>query len=338
MDWKHTMLLIIGLLLILLLVCVVVWKIVRKLMPYQVESHASASTRVGAQATVPVLDELVLPQIGQYHIEKQIGRGAMGMVYRGIDPASGEKVAIKTMALELEFDAEQLVDARARFFREAETAAKLDHACIVKVLASGEDQGLAWIAMEYLEGESLQAWTRSDHLLPLSSALAVVRQIALALDYAHKQQVVHRDIKPANMMYEAASGKIKLTDFGVARMTDANRTRTGLVLGTPSFMSPEQLAGKHIDARSDLYSLGVTLYQLISGRLPFEGESLGQLMYAITKQEPADLSDLALPPTLWMIIVKALQKETTARFQSGAQFALALARLEASLKGSSDHA
>lgn len=340
MDWKSALMLGVAALLALLLVCVVAWLIVRQLMPESGAPPAGPAVRLGAQPNPEMPDEtpFELPLIGPYQIERQLGHGAMGVVYFGREQETGREVAVKTMALELEFDSDQLADARARFFREAETASRLQHPGIVNVLASGEDHGLAWIAMEYLTGRSLVEWTQPDHLLPLTDVLSIVRQAALALDYAHKQKVVHRDIKPANVMYNPDTRKIKLTDFGVARMTDAHRTRTGLVLGTPSFMSPEQLAGKHIDSRSDLFSLGVMLYQLASGQLPFNGDSLGQLMYAIAHNPPASLADDSLPPPLQAIILKALQKDVNARFQTGAHFALALARLEASIKKGAQHA
>lgn len=289
--------------------------------------------RLGAQAAAPA--DLPPPeQLGPYRIGHALGRGAMGVVYLAHD-AEDRPVALKTLALASEFDAVGLVEARARFFREAETAQRLRHAGIVTVYGAGEDDGLAWIAMEYLPGEPLEAWTRPDRLLPLADALAIVRQAALALDYAHQHQVVHRDIKPANLMYDPATRKIKLTDFGVARLTDANHTRTGLVLGTPAFMSPEQLLGTHIDGLSDLFSLGLLLYQLTTGHLPFNGDSLAELMRAISHDAPKnpETYNPQMPAPLTAIIMKALQKDITTRFQTGAQFALALARLELALKG-----
>ncbi|MBS1156419.1 MAG: serine/threonine protein kinase [Proteobacteria bacterium] len=326
--------------LVAMLLAVLVWCLWR----WQATVHrraAGAPVRLGAQvegrsATLPV----ELSELGGCRIERQLGRGAMGVVYLGRELDSGRQVALKTMALASEFDEDALADARNRFFREAETASRLHHPGTVRVFGSGEDHDLAWIAMEFLPGQPLTEWTRPDTLLPLPEALAVVRQAALALDYAHRQQVVHRDIKPANLMYDPGTRKVKLTDFGVARLTDSNRTRTGLVLGTPAFMSPEQLAGARIDARSDLFSLGVTLYQLTTGQLPFTAKSLGELMYAITHHSPLDprIANPRLPAALAAIIMKALQKETAARFQTGAQFALALARLEVALKGNKPHA
>lgn len=258
----------------------------------------------------------------------------MGVVYLGRDAHSGGAVAIKTMALAREFDPDQLDEARQRFFREAETASRLHHSGIVTVQEAGEDAGLAWIAMEYLQGEPLSVWTEKARLLPLAEALSAVRQTAIALDHAHRHGVVHRDVKPANILYDRASGKVKVTDFGVARLTDSCRTRTGLVLGTPAYMSPEQLAGHHVDARSDLFSLGVMLYQLVTGQLPFRGDSLGELMHAIVHKTPDDprLLNPRLPAALAAIVTKALQKEASARFQNGAQMALAVVRLETVLR------
>ncbi|WP_245575024.1 serine/threonine-protein kinase [Chitinilyticum litopenaei] len=276
--------------------------------------------------------------LGRYRLEKVLGRGAMGSVYLGVDPALGRQLAIKTMALAEEFDGEMLADARERFFREAETAGRLSHPNIVTLYDAGEADGLAYIAMELLAGAPLEANARPDNLLPLEEVLAIVRQVALALEYAHKHQVVHRDVKPGNVLYDPVTRKVKVTDFGIARLTDASRTRTGMVLGTPSFMSPEQLAGQHIDGRSDLYSLGVMLYQLSSGALPFGGDSLADLLYAIANLLPTDPRQYRpeLPKALVAIIMKALQKDARQRFQSGAQFALALARLEAQLKGNTN--
>lgn len=275
-----------------------------------------------------------------YQIVRTIGRGSMGVVFLAKEVETGQQVAIKTLALTEEFDSDQIADIRARFFREAETAGRLKHSCIVSILDSGELHNLAWIAMEYLPGQSLEAWTAPDRLLPLTDVLIIVRQVALALDYAHKQKVVHRDIKPGNIVYDPETRKVSVTDFGVARMTDINRTRTGLVLGTPAFMSPEQLAGRRIDGRSDLFSLGALLYQLVTGHLPFAGDSLGTLMYSISHNSPEDPKKYKpeLPGMLVAIIMKALQKEVSARFQTGAQFALALARLEAAMKGKQTHA
>ncbi|WP_148714367.1 CHASE2 domain-containing serine/threonine-protein kinase [Chitinolyticbacter meiyuanensis] len=274
------------------------------------------------------------PMLGRYQVEKELGKGAMGVVYMGRDPKIGRVVAIKTMALSQEFEPDMLDEARSRFFREAETAGRLSHPNIVAIFDAGEEHDLAFIAMEFLKGQDLAPFTRPDQLLPLIDTVAVVRQVAEALDYAHKNGVVHRDIKPANIMYEPEGKTVKVTDFGIARITDSSKTRTGMVLGTPSYMSPEQLSGKKIDGRSDLFSLGVMLYQLSTGQLPFTGESMAELMFRIANESPADPRTLnpRLPGMLAAIIMKALQKKAEERFQSGAHFAAACAKLEAGLK------
>jgi len=264
-----------------------------------------------------------LPLLGRYRIDKEIGKGAMGVVYLGKDPKIGRVVAIKTLALGEEFEGEALVDARARFFREAETAGRLQHPYIVAIFDAGEERELAYIAMEFLKGVDLTAAGRPGCLLPVPVVVSIAARVAEALDYAHAHNVVHRDIKPANIMYDSATDAVKVTDFGIARITDSSRTRTGLVLGTPSFMSPEQLAGKKVDGRSDLYSLGVTLFQLLTGSLPLRGESMTELMHKIANVQPPDVRELRpeLPPALALVVARALLKRPEARYQTGQQFA-----------------
>ncbi len=266
------------------------------------------------------------PMLGRYEIEKELGKGAMGAVYLGKDPKIGRVVAIKTVELTTEFEEDEWEDVRERFFREAETAGRLMHPNIVLIYDVGEEHDLAYIAMEFLKGKDMVQYTRADHLLPLDKVMSIVARVADALDYAHRQNVVHRDIKPANIMYDAESDTVKVTDFGIARLTDSSKTKTGLVLGTPSFMSPEQLAGKKIEGVSDLFSLGVTLYQLACGKLPFEGDSMAQLMYKIANDPPVDILMInpAVPPCLTAIINKMLNKKIEERYASGTQVAEAL--------------
>jgi serine/threonine-protein kinase len=266
------------------------------------------------------------PMLGRYRIERELGKGAMGVVYAGRDPKIGRVVAIKTLALSEEFEADELKEAKERFFREAETAGRLAHPNIVTIYDAGEEHDLCYIAMEFLKGRDLTPFIRQPDLLQPEKALAIVERVADALGYAHSMGIVHRDIKPANIMYEPESDTAKVTDFGIARITDSSRTRTGTVLGTPSYMSPEQLAGRRIDGRSDLFSLGVTLYQLLSGRLPFEGESMTQLMFAIANSAhpPIRQFNAALPAWIDAIIDAALMKDLEKRFQTGAQFAEAI--------------
>ena len=263
------------------------------------------------------------PMLGRYQIEKELGKGAMGVVYQGRDPKINRVVAIKTMALSQEFDEDELKDVKERFFREAETAGRLNHPNIVTMFDAGEEHDLAYIAMEFLKGRDLVPHTKPDNLLPLPKVLEIVARVAEALDYAHANNVVHRDIKPANIMYEPEADQVKVTDFGIARITDSSKTKTGMVLGTPSYMSPEQLAGKKIDGRSDLFSLGVTLYQLCCGQLPFVGESMAQLMFKIASEPHPDIRQVraGLPECVAKIIDKTLVKDPEQRYQKGADLA-----------------
>jgi serine/threonine-protein kinase len=255
----------------------------------------------------------------------------MGAVYLGHDPKIGRQVAIKTMALSQEFDGAELTEARARFFREAETAGRLQHRDIVTIFDAGEDQELAYIAMEYLKGHDLQRHTAAAQLLPAPTVLRIVARVADALAYAHSQGVVHRDIKPANVMIDSADDSVKVTDFGIARITDSSRTRTGMVLGTPSFMSPEQMAGRRVDGRSDLYSLGVMLFQLLTGRLPHSAESMAKLMYQIANDPAPDVRTIRpdLPEALGNVVALALEKRPEVRYADGRQMAEDLRTIEA---------
>ncbi len=275
------------------------------------------------------------PMLGRYEIERELGKGAMGVVYLGKDPKIGRVVAIKTLALAQEFEANELQDVKDRFFREAETAGRLNHPNIVTMYDAGEEHDLAFIAMEFLKGKDLVPYTKPDNLLPLPKVMSIVARVADALDYAHKQNVVHRDIKPANIMYDYDTDTTKVTDFGIARITDSSKTKTGMVLGTPSFMSPEQLAGKKIEGASDLFSLGVSLYQMACGKLPFEGDSMAQLMYRIANDPHTDILSIRadLPACLVEIINRSLAKQVGDRYANGAEMADALRQCAASLQG-----
>jgi serine/threonine-protein kinase len=273
------------------------------------------------------------PMLGRYEIEKELGKGAMGVVYLGKDPKISRVVAIKTMALAQEFEADELEDVKARFFREAETAGRLNHPHIVTMYDAGEEHDLAYIAMEFLKGKDLVMYTKQPNLLPLPKVLSIVARVADALNYAHSLNVVHRDIKPANIMYDLESDTVKVTDFGIARITDSSKTKTGMVLGTPSYMSPEQLAGTKIEGHSDLFSLGVSLYQLVCGKLPFEGDSMAQLMFRIANEPHTDILSVNpnLPPCVVAIINKALAKKIPDRFANGSAMAEAIRQCAASL-------
>ncbi len=268
-------------------------------------------------------------KLGRYQIHGEIGKGAMGVVYRARDPMINREVALKAIPLADEFEGAELEDARSKFFREAEMAGRLSHPHIVTIYDAGEDHGVAYIAMELLRGHHLVEHTTEDKLLPPAIAIELMARIADALHYAHQNQVVHRDIKPANIMFDAPSGELKITDFGIARLTDSNRTRTGVVLGTPSFMSPEQLQGRVVTGSSDLFSLAVTLYQLLTAQLPFRADSMPGLMLKIAQEPhvPARLVNPALPAGVDAFLDRALAKQPADRYPSGAAFALALRAL-----------
>jgi tRNA A-37 threonylcarbamoyl transferase component Bud32 len=287
-------------------------------------SPAGASATPAARATVGAAGDL--QRLGRYQLEREIGRGAMGTVYLGRDTAINRMVAIKAIPLASEFSESELAEARSRFFREAETAGRLNHPNIVTIYDVGEERGLAYIAMEYLKGRHLSDYTTPDTLLEPRKVLDLVARTAQALGFAHKQQVVHRDIKPANIMYDPSGDVLKITDFGIARLTGAGTTRTGIVLGTPSFMSPEQLEGRTVTGHSDLFSLGVSLFQLLTGQLPFTADSMTGLMQQIAEAPHPPLRALRpdLPPCVDAIIDRALAKTPEARFETGAQMAAAL--------------
>lgn len=289
----------------------------------------TASPRLPGDAT------LGMPMLGRYQIDREIGKGAMGVVYLGRDPKIGRVVAIKTLALGQEFEGDALIDARARFFREAETAGRLQHPHIVTIFDAGEEHDLAYIAMEFLKGRDLAHACAKEHLLPVPTVLSIAACVADALDYAHAHNVVHRDIKPANIMFDSSTHAVKVTDFGIARITDSSKTRTGLVLGTPSFMSPEQLAGKKVDGRSDLYSLGISLFQLLTGTLPLRGASMTELMHKIASVDAPDIRELRpeLSPAVARVVALALQKRPEARYQTGRQFAADLRQAAAGAAG-----
>jgi serine/threonine-protein kinase len=263
------------------------------------------------------------PMLGRYEVEKELGKGAMGIVYLGKDPKINRVVAIKTMALAQEFEEDELEEVKERFFREAETAGRLNHPNIVTIFDAGEEHDLAYIAMEFLKGHDLARYCKPDNLMDMNTVISIVLRSAEGLDFAHQQNVVHRDIKPANIMYEPESDIVKITDFGIARITDSSKTKTGMVLGTPSYMSPEQLAGKKVDGRSDLFSLGVMLYQMLCGSLPFKAESMASLMFKITNEEAPDIRTMRaeIPEAMAKIINRALAKNADERYQTGTDFA-----------------
>jgi serine/threonine-protein kinase len=295
---------------------------------FVVRDAAGRPTPVAPNRTVP-------SRLGRYEILHELGKGAMGIVYRARDPMINREVALKTIPLAAEFEGDELEQARVKFFREAEMAGRLSHPHIVTIYDAGEQEGTAYIAMELLRGVHLVEYTDPARLLPPAIAIELVARLADALYYAHGQSVVHRDIKPANIMFDAKNGELKITDFGIARLTDSGRTRTGIVLGTPSFMSPEQLQGRAVTGRSDLFSLGVTLYQMLTGQLPFRADSMPALMFKIAHDPHPPIRVLrpGLPAALDEFFDRALAKDPAARFESGASFAQALRDLNTPRRG-----
>jgi hypothetical protein len=269
------------------------------------------------------------PTLGRYEIEKELGRGAMGIVYLGKDPKINRQVAVKTMMLEVEGTPEQVKEIKMRFFREAESAGSLNHPNIVRIFDAGEEAEIAYIAMELLEGHDLKRYCEKSALLPLATVLDYAAKTADGLDYAHQAGVIHRDIKPTNIML-LKDGSLRITDFGIARIASSSKTATGTVMGSPSYMSPEQVAGKKVDGRADLWSLGVMLYEMCTGEKPFRGgDAIGTLLFQIASDAPTRPTDYVadLPADVVAIIDRCLVKNPDGRYQRGSEIAADLRRV-----------
>ncbi|MEW5725229.1 MAG: protein kinase [Thermodesulfobacteriota bacterium] len=278
---------------------------------------AAAATGVGwAEDGSLVIDEEARPVLGRYEVIKVLGQGAMGTVYLGKDPKIGRMTAIKTVRFSDEYETEEAERIKKQFFREAETAGALSHPNIVTIYDAGEEHDLSYIAMELLEGHDLKANTKPDMLLPVRTVIEIMAHVADALGYAHQKGVVHRDIKPANIML-LDSGVVKVADFGVARVMASSMTRTGVIKGTPYYMSPEQIMGQKVDGRSDIFSLGVVFYELLTGQLPFHADELEALIFKITSEDPVPASKVnpKVPKVVDQIIGKALVKDRNHRYQ-----------------------
>lgn len=272
----------------------------------------------------------MLEHLGKYRIDSVLGKGAMGTVYKAFDPHIARVVALKTIRLELLGD-EQHEHLISRFKNEAQAAGRLSHPNIVAVYDYGEDAGSAYIAMEFVDGKPLNQLLQTHPPRRLALALCWMRQLLQALEYAHSRGVVHRDVKPANLMITAEQ-HLKVADFGVARMDSSSLTQTGSMIGTPSYMSPEQFCGTLVDGRSDVFSAGIVLYQLLTGERPFSG-SATMVMQQILNSMPLPPSVLnpTLDPLLDAVILKALAKRPDDRYASAHQFLNALQEIDAEL-------
>jgi len=257
-----------------------------------------------------------LTKAGRYQIVSELGRGSMGVVYHGFDPVIGRTVAIKTMLTE-GLTSQEFREFKSRFQREAQAAGVLSHPNIVNVFDYGEDNGILYLIMEYLEGKSLEKLIEEQVMLPIETIIPMFDQVCGALDHAHQHDIVHRDIKPANIMI-LDNGLVKVTDFGIAKMMSMGMTQAGQVLGTPNYMSPEQVKGRQIDGRSDIFSLGIILYDLVTGEMPFGGQNITTVIYKIINENPIPPRELdaTIHPGLSYVICKALAKSPDERYQT----------------------
>jgi serine/threonine protein kinase len=257
-----------------------------------------------------------LTKTGRYQIVGELGRGSMGIVYQGYDPIIGRTVAIKTMITEGQ-SPQEFHEYKARFQREAQAAGILTHPNIITVYDFGEDNGILYLAMEFLEGKSLEKLAEEQNVLPVETILPIYDQVCSALDFAHQNGIVHRDVKPANIMI-LRNGIVKMTDFGIAKMMSMGMTQAGQILGTPNYMSPEQVKGRQVDGRSDIFSLGVILYELVTGEKPFGGQNITTVIYKIINENPIPPRELdgTIHSGLNYVIAKALAKNPDERYQS----------------------
>ena len=262
---------------------------------------------------------------GRYELIEEIGRGAMGIVYRASDPVIGRPVAVKTMRLANAGSGLSHDELLARFQTEARAAGRLTHPNIVVVYDAGEEDGLLYITMELVEGPSLQALIEAKQTFPLPRVLRLIEQACSALDFAHQHNIIHRDIKPANLML-TQDDTLKITDFGTAKILQFGAAQTAQIIGTPSYMSPEQIKGRPVDGRSDIFSLGVVLYEMLTGQKPFPGDSVTTVIYKIVNENPVPARELdsSIHPGLSAVIAKALAKPVEERFQTCREFIEAL--------------
>lgn len=271
------------------------------------------------------LKNMVIEKLGRYVIVEEIGQGAMGVVYKAVDPLIDRTVAIKTINLDL--SKEELENFEKRFQREVQSAGKLNHPNIVTVYDVGRTEGVAYMAMEFLEGKELREILDSGVVLPIEKISHIASQVAEGLGFAHERGIVHRDVKPANVMV-MKNGLVKITDFGIAQMSSASRTMSGMVMGSPKYMSPEQVVGQAVDGRSDIFSLAVVLYEMLTGKTPFSGDNISAIMYQILNDEPIPPKafNQSIPDSINYIVLKALAKHPDKRYQNAKDMARDLKR------------
>jgi serine/threonine protein kinase len=276
---------------------------------------------MSTSAAAPAGEQNGARRFGRYEVVRELGSGAMGTVYLGRDAVGRRNVAVKTLRPD-GVDAQELAEMKARFFREAESAKQLAHPAIVKVYDAGEEQGTAYFAMELLDGVTLKDFCAKRGTVSVKRASEIAAFVAEGLAYAHTKNVVHRDVKPENIMM-LANGEIKITDFGVAKLLDASQTQSGVVLGTPNYMSPEQLFGAKVDRRSDIFSLGVVFFELLTGVRPFLAKNISEMLRLHETHQPPAPSTLRadVPPSIDAIALRALQRDLAQRYQQAEQMA-----------------
>ncbi len=283
------------------------------------QDYGSSNT---GESSRSISGEIEIKNLGRYQISGVLGKGAMGTVYRGIDPAINRPVALKTIRLDFVNDPAELEELKERLYREAQAAGKLSHPNIVTIYDVGSEGPLQYIAMEFLEGQTLENLIRKKVKFNYKIIAQMITQICQALEYAHAAGIVHRDIKPANIMV-LADYKVKVMDFGIARVDSNSMTKTGIAMGTPNYISPEQLKGVPIDRRADLFSLGVVMYEMLLGRRPFKGENITSLIYSIMNNEPEKPSVInpQIPLLFDHVIMRALKKVPAERYQKASEIA-----------------
>jgi len=315
------------------------WFRLRRLFGLERAPQAPTAAPAAGWPTLGATAGRPLPKLTDYALEHVIANNDRATIYRASERTTGQLVALKTVRIGHRGDAADRGLWRERFLRESAAAARLRHDCIVRVHAGGvQGEGealLGWLAMEWVHGTDMSRYASASRLLPEGVVLGIASRVALALDFAHGAGIVHRDVKPSNVLFDPTTGTVKVTDFGSARVADTAATRSGLILGTPAYMAPEQLAGAEITPRCDLYALGVMLFELLTGQRPFVADSMGDLLAQIARQSPPPLRSLRpeLPPLLEQIVGRLLAKDPADRQASGHQVALELRLAQAHCAG-----